>query len=89
MQFMATGIKKLKPLRGEVRGLPSKFLGGLPLWQMDIVELAGHNIEAQGRKQVNKMLKEGWILLYIYTLKYRENGEWRQRPMAILGRPRI
>lgn len=59
-----------------------------PLWQMDIAELAGKNIETKGRDEVNNMLNSGWILLHIYTLKYREDGEWRERPMAILGRPR-
>lgn len=62
--------------------------GGIPLWQLDIAELVGHNIESRGREEVNRLLAEGWILLHIYTLKYEENGVWRERPMAILGRPR-
>jgi hypothetical protein len=62
--------------------------GTTPLWQLDIAELAGHNIEARGREEVNRLLSEGWTLLHIYTLKYEENGVWRERPMAILGRPR-
>ena len=61
---------------------------GATLWQLDIAELAGHNIETKGREEVNRLLAEGWILLHIYTLKYEENGVWRERPMAILGRPR-
>lgn len=32
------------------------------------------------------MLGHGWVLLHIYTFKYREDGTWRERPMAILGR---
>lgn len=56
------------------------------LWELNIGELTGHNIETQGREEVNKLLEEGWILLHIYTLKYREDGTWRERPMAILGR---
>jgi hypothetical protein len=60
----------------------------LPLWQLDIVELTGHNIEARGREEVNELLRRGWLLLHIYTLKYNEDGAWRERPMAILGRPR-
>jgi hypothetical protein len=48
--------------------------------------LAGHNIEAHGREEVNMMLHEGWILLHIYTLHYQDDGIWRERPMAILGR---
>lgn len=63
-------------------------VGMLPLWQLDIVELTGHNIEARGREEVNRLLNEGWLLLHIYTLKYEEDGLWRERPMAILGRPR-
>ncbi|HKS96076.1 MAG TPA: hypothetical protein VJV74_08075 [Terriglobia bacterium] len=59
-----------------------------PLWQLDIQELAGHNIEARGREVVNQLLEAGWILLHLYTLKYEEGGVWRERPMAILGRPR-
>lgn len=58
------------------------------LWDLDIEELAGHNIETQGREEVNKMLKEGWVLLHIYTLKYPEDDVWRERPMAILGKPK-
>ena len=56
------------------------------LWELGITELAGHNIEAHGREEVNKMLKEGWTLLHIYTVHYQDDGVWRQRPMAILGR---
>jgi hypothetical protein len=63
-------------------------VGMFPLWQLDIVELTGHNIEARGREEVNRLLQEGWLLLHIYTLKYEEDGLWRERPMAILGRPR-
>lgn len=60
----------------------------LPLWQLDIVELTGHNLETRGREEVNRLLDEGWRLLHIYTLKYHEDGVWRERPMAILGRSR-
>lgn len=57
------------------------------IWDLGIKELTGHNIETHGREEVNKLLKEGWILLHIYTLKYKEDGTWRERPMAILGKP--
>ena len=60
----------------------------LPLWQLDIGELTGHNLESKGREEVNRLLKTGWRLLHIYTLRYEEDGVWRERPMAILGRPR-
>lgn len=59
----------------------------LELWDLGVTELTGHNIEAAGREEVNKLLDEGWILLHIYTLKYKENEAWRERPMAILGKP--
>jgi hypothetical protein len=64
---------------------PSSFR---PLWELDITELTGHNIETAGREEVNKLLADGWILLHIYTLKYPEHGVWRERPMAILGKPK-
>lgn len=60
----------------------------IPLWHLDIVELEGHNIEEKGRDVVNQMLKKGWVLLHIYTLKYYIDGVWQERPMAILGKPR-
>ena len=44
--------------------------------------------EVRGREEVNRLLAEGWRMLHIYTLKYQEDGVWRERPMAILGRPR-
>jgi len=57
-----------------------------PLWQLEVAEVTGHNLEARGRKEVNRLLKAGWRLLHIYTLRYEDNGVWRERPMAILGR---
>ena len=60
----------------------------VPLWELDIAELTGHNLESRGREEVNRLLQSGWMLLYIYTLKYEADGVWRERPMAILGRPR-
>jgi hypothetical protein len=60
----------------------------LPLWELDVVEVRGHNLEARGRDEVNRLLAEGWRLLHIYTLRYQEDGVWRERPMAILGRLR-
>lgn len=82
-------MAKQKPQRngGETGDLAAAIVG-LPLWQLDIVELVGHNIEARGREEVNQMLQQGWRLLHIYTLRYQEDGVWRERPMAILGRPR-
>jgi len=71
-----------------IPGLVSAGPTTVGLWQLDIVELTGHNIEARGREEVNRLLQAGWVLLHIYTLKYHEDGIWRDRPMAILGRPK-
>jgi hypothetical protein len=68
--------------------MPIGLLETLPLWQLDIVEVTGHNLEARGREEVNRLLEAGWRLLHIYTLKYEEDGVWRERPMGILGRLR-
>ena len=82
-------MKRAAPIKVNESGLfETATEGTTPLWQLDIAELAGHNIEARGREEVNRLLSEGWILLHICTLKYEENGVWRERPMAILGRPR-
>ncbi len=59
----------------------------LPLWELNIKEIIGRNLEAKGRVVINKLLKKGWILLHIYTLRYEQDGVWRERPMAILGKP--
>lgn len=79
-----------RKIREEKAGLDEHVgvAGTLPLWQLDIVEVTGHNLEARGREDVNRMLQEGWILLHVYTLRYEEDGIWRERPMAVLGRPR-
>jgi hypothetical protein len=83
---------KAMPARHQQPPTASDPLSGklnvVPLWQLDIAELSGHNIEARGREEVNRLLQAGWLLLHIYTLKYEENGVWRERPMAILGRPK-
>lgn len=67
---------------------PIGMLESLPLWQLNIEEVTGHNLEARGREEVNRLLLSGWRLLHIYTLKYEEDGVWRERPMGILGRLR-
>ena len=79
--------KKLHPRESDALALETALVG-LPLWQLDMAELTGHNIEARGREEVNELLQQGWLLLHIYTLKYQKEGVWRERPMAILGRPR-
>ena len=73
-------------VRKDAPEAPFAVIQTLPLWQLDIVEVTGHNLEARGREEVNRLLENGWRLLHIYTLKYHEDGTWRERPMAILGR---
>ncbi len=80
---MATPKAKRKSEREEA---PASVLDQLPLWQLNVVEVTGHNLEAKGREEVNRLLAAGWRLLHVYTLKYEEDGTWRERPMAILGR---
>jgi hypothetical protein len=86
------GVKVLglsEPRAREASAVESlRIAEGASLWQQDIGELTGHNLEARGREQVNRLLQEGWRLLHIYTLKYQEAGVWRERPMAILGKAR-
>ena len=72
--------------KSEREEAPANVLEQLPLWQLPIVEVTGHNLEAKGREEVNRLLVEGWRLLHVYTLRYEEDGTWRERPMAILGR---
>jgi hypothetical protein len=62
-------------------------LGATRLWELGIGEVTAHNLEAHGREEVNRLLKDGWVLLLIYTLHYHDDGIWRERPMAILGKP--
>jgi hypothetical protein len=69
-------------------GLPIDVPESEPLWHLDFAEVTGHNLEARGREEVNRLLQAGWRLLHIYTLKYEEDGVWREPPMAILGRLR-
>ena len=90
---MAGGHLKIMTYRknpgtSSTREIPTAVTELLPLWQLDVGELTGHNLESRGREDVNRLLKAGWRLLHIYTLKYEEDGVWRERPMAILGRLR-
>lgn len=60
-----------------------------PLWELEIEEVTGESLEAKNREAVNQLFTDGWVLLHIYTLKYKEEDVWRERPMAIFGRPKI
>ena len=81
-------IRQRKAQANEPESFFQNVVEILPLWGLEIVEVTGHNLEARGREDVNRLLQSGWRLLHVYTLKYRENGVWRERPMAILGRLR-
>jgi hypothetical protein len=86
---MSKHFRRGSAAEADVSAMPwLAWLDILPLWQLDIAELTGHNLESRGREEVNRLLKQGWRLLHIYTLKYKEEDVWRERPMAILGRPR-
>lgn len=67
-----------------LESIPAK--ADVPLWDLDVTELSGRTIETSGRNDVNHVLTSGWVLLHIYTLKYRDGSTWRERPMAILGK---
>lgn len=69
--------------------IETQTIDEIPIWELDIEEVTGESLEAKNREEVNKLLSEGWILLHIYTLKYKEEEVWRERPMAIFGRPRM
>jgi uncharacterized cupredoxin-like copper-binding protein len=73
--------------RGKSATIEYETMISTPLWDFGITEITGHNLETAGRKEVNKLLNDGWKLLHVYTLKYQEDGVWRERPMAILGKP--
>ena len=61
----------------------------LALWELEIEELEGKSIERRGREEVNAMLEKGWVLLSIYTLRFKDTEDtWFERPMAILGLPK-
>lgn len=82
-------------MKAKVHKMPAwRATADLPMPQemnlaaLDIGEVTGHNLEVRGREEVNRLLAQGWQLLHIYTLKYQEDGVWRERPMAILGRKR-
>lgn len=59
---------------------------GNGIWNLGIKELTAKSLEASTRDEVNDMLANDWLLLHLYTLRYREDGTWRERPMAVLGR---
>ena len=59
-----------------------KYLPYVPLWELEIEELTGHNIEMQGRQDVNKLLKAGWIFatylrFVIKKTGYGGSGQWQ------------
>lgn len=61
----------------------------LALWELEIQEVEGKSLEKRGREEINEMLLNGWVVLSVYTLRFKNNDEtWLERPMAILGLPK-
>lgn len=59
------------------------------LWELEISEVEGKSMERKGRDEINEMLSGGWIMLSVYTLRYKDAEDtWFERPMAILGMPK-
>ena len=67
-------VKRKEPREIGASKFPTGVVERVPPRQLDIVELTGHNLEARGREEVNRLLDAGWRLLHIYTLKYEEDG---------------
>lgn len=66
-----------------------KIEPNVALWELEIEQVEGRSLERKGRDEINEMLSEGWILLSIYTLRYKDAEDtWFERPMAILGLPK-
>lgn len=66
-----------------------KIEPNLALWELDIEQVEGRSLEKKGRDEINDLLSDGWILLSIYTLRYKSDDDtWFERPMAILGLPK-
>lgn len=45
------------------------------LWEYEIKEVEGKTLEKKGREEVNFMLDDGWILLSVYTLRYKDGDD--------------
>ncbi len=66
-----------------------KIEPNLALWELEIEQLEGRSLEKKGREEINEMLSEGWLLLSVYTLRFKDGEDtWLERPMAILGLPK-
>lgn len=65
-----------------------KTENNIAIWELSIQEVTGKSLEKKGREEVNEMLSNGWVILSIYTLRFKDNDDtWFERPMAILGLP--
>lgn len=61
----------------------------IALWELEIQEVEGKSLEKKGREEVNEMLSNGWVILSVYTLRYKgDDDTWLERPMVILGLPK-
>ena len=60
----------------------------IALWEFEIQQVEGKSLERKGRDEINDMLLDGWIMLSVYTLRFKNDDIWLERPMAILGLPK-
>lgn len=60
----------------------------IALWEFEIQQIEGKSLERKGRDEINDMLLDGWIVLSVYTLRFKNDDTWLERPMAILGLPK-
>lgn len=60
----------------------------LALWELGIQQVEGRSLEKKGRDEINDKLSDGWIILLVYTLRFKDGEDtWLERPMVILGLP--
>lgn len=67
-----------------------KIEPNIALWELEIQQVEGRTLEKKGREEINSMLADGWVILSIYTLRFKDGDDtWLERPMAILGLPKL
>jgi hypothetical protein len=65
-----------------------KIENNIAIWELSIQEVEGKSLEKRGREEINEMLSKGWVILSVYTLRFKDNDDtYLERPMAILGLP--
>lgn len=66
-----------------------KSVTTMALWELEVQQVEGKSLEKKGREEINEMLSQGWVILSVYTLRFKDgNDTWLERPMAILGLPK-